>query len=86
MVKLLVKQVPKSFLKWGISLKGSFYKENKQKTQSLKNSREALEWQKKKDDGDKLLLDPCVFLEYILGLKIIESTIKKQKKYSNNLL
>jgi len=38
------------------------------------------------DNRNNLLLGPSVLLEYILGLQTVESTNKKQKKYSNSLL
>ena len=63
-----------------------FIKETNRKTQSLKNNSGALEQQKEGDNRGKLLLGPSVLLEYILGLQVIESTIKKQKKHSNDLL
>ena len=46
-----------------------FYKEKaKKKTQSLKNSSRALEWQRKGNNRGKLLLGLFALLEYILGL------------------
>ena len=82
--------MPKFFSKCDIPLRDVWYrffiKKNKKKTQSLKNSSGALEQQKEGDNRGKLLLGPSVLLEYILGLQVIESTIKKQKKYSNNPL
>jgi len=58
-----------------------FYKEKaKKKTQLLKNSNKALEWQREEDNRGNLLLGPSVPLEYILGLQIIKLTNKKTKE------
>jgi len=65
---------------WGIFCIDSFIKEANRKIQSLKNNSRALKQQREREDGGRLLLGPSVPLEYILGLQIIESTIKKTKE------
>jgi len=84
MVKLLVKQIPKSSLKWDVPLRDVLYRlfieKTDRKTQSLKITSRALEQQQKKNDRGNLLLGPSIPLEYILGLQIIESTNKKTKE------